>query len=625
MTSAKSSRTLELLAPAKNLLTGIAAIDHGADAVYIGASRFGARAAAGNSTDDIRRLCDHAHQFGAKVHVALNTIVYDDELDQTVRLAEEVARAGADAILVQDMGLLARLRKLNLGLSLHASTQCDTRTALKARWLQSQGFERVVLARELSVDEIAQIHHDCPDLELEVFVHGALCVSYSGLCYASQQCFGRSANRGECAQFCRMKYDLVDSRGRTIVAGRYLLSLKDMCQIDNLEELAAAGASAFKIEGRLKDIDYVKNVVAAYSQRLDRIVERGGGLYQRASRGRCSYTFTPDLSRTFHRGYTTYFAHGRQPGMASLLTPKSTGQPIGHVKEVGRGCLSISGTAHLANGDGLCYFRRDGSLEGFRVNRVGSDGKVYPHRMPADLRLGAEIYRNFSAELGKRLAGNTSERKMTVDMRLHTTESGFRLTLSARQTVSVDIDCHHEPARKPQEENIRRQLMRLGNTPYTPGHITISPEAARCFLPASILADARRRAIELLQQAQNDSLATPPHQRRACATEPQPMKRPKEYKRYPYLYNIANSEARHLYEEQGVSPTAMAFELGGGQAKRPLIMQCRYCLRHELGYCTRHGGKQPTWHEPLHLVAIDRRRFRLEFDCQECQMNVYGE
>lgn len=626
MTSARSSRTLELLAPAKNLEIGMAAIDHGADAVYIGASRFGARASAGNSTDDIARLSDYAHQFGAKVHVTLNTIIYDDELDETVQLAEDVARAGADALLVQDMGLLSRLRQLNLGLSLHASTQCDTRTAQKARWLQSQGFERVVLARELSVDEIAEIHRECPDLELEVFVHGALCVSYSGLCYASQHCFGRSANRGECAQFCRMKYNLVDSLGRTIVANRYLLSLKDMCQIGNLEAMIQAGATAFKIEGRLKDIDYVKNVVAAYSQRLDQIIEKSNGRYRRESRGRCSYTFTPNLVKTFNRGYTTYFAHGRQPDMASALTPKSTGQPIGHVKDVGRGYLSISGTTHLANGDGLCFFNRDGELEGFRVNRVGPDGKVYPHRMPASLRPGTKLMRNYSAEFSKTLSGITARRKMSVDMLFDVADSGFKLAITSWQTVSVTIDYQHIEAQKPQEENIRRQLSKLGNTPYSAGKITISPEAARWFVPASMLADARRRGIELLEQAERSITADPQEvSLDNPAQKSEPPKWQKEYGRYPYLRNIANREALRFYEEQGIIPTAMAFELGGGQAKRPLIMQCRYCLRHELGYCVRHGGKQPTWKEPLHLVALDGRRFRLEFDCEACQMNIYAE
>lgn len=626
MTSAKSSsKPLELLAPAKNLECGMAAISHGADAVYIGASRFGARAAAANSTDDIRQLCDYAHQYGAKVHVTLNTIVYDDEMEQTLGLAEEVARAGADALLVQDMGLLSRLRQLNLGVALHASTQCDTRTAGKALWLQGQGFERVVLARELSIGEIAEIHKACPALELEVFVHGALCVSYSGLCYASQFCFGRSANRGECAQFCRMKYSLADSRGRTIVASRYLLSLKDMCQIDNLEELAAAGASAFKIEGRLKDADYVKNVVAAYSQRLDKIVEQSGGRYRRASRGSCTYNFTPDLSKTFNRGYTTYFAHGRQPDMASTLTPKSIGQRIGRVKDVGRDHLSIAGTAHLTNGDGLCFFNHDGELEGFRVNRVGSDGKVYPHRMPHGLRHGTEIFRNYSAEFDKQLRGNTSERKMAVSMKLDMAESGFTLTATSAQTVSVAIDYQHEQAQKPQEENIRRQLSRLGNTPYTVKEISVSPEAARCFMPASVLADARRKAIELLEKAEKATGAAMAKEPEKITPEPQPAKWQKEYKRHPYLYNIANQEALCFYERQGAEATAMAFEIDGKHVQRPLIMQCRYCLRHELGYCLRHGGKRPTWTEPLHLVALDGRRFTLEFDCQACQMNIYAE
>ncbi len=623
MTSAKSSSTtLELLAPAKNLECGMAAISHGADAVYIGASRFGARAAAGNSTDDIRQLCQYAHQYGAKVHVTLNTIVYDDELEQTVGLAEEVARAGADALLVQDMGLLARLRQLNLGVALHASTQCDTRTAGKALWLQSQGFERVVLARELSVEEIADIHKAAPGLELEVFVHGALCVSYSGLCYASQHCFGRSANRGECAQFCRMKYDLTDSRGRTIVGGRYLLSLKDMCQIDNLEELAAAGATAFKIEGRLKDADYVKNVVAAYSQRLDKIVEQSGGRYRRASRGSCTYTFAPDLSKTFNRGYTTYFAHGRQPDMASTLTPKSTGEPIGRVKEVRHGSITIAGTAHLANGDGLCFVNKGGELEGFRVNRVAADGKVFPHNMPSGLRQGMEVFRNYSAEFSKALSGHTSERKMAVGMRLSLSPTGFTLELASAHATSVEIAYPHEPAQKPQEENMRRQLSKLGGTPYSVGKLEIAPDAAACFLPASLLAEARRKGIEQLQEAERQQAAKPAV---ATATAPQQPKWQKEYLRFPYLRNIANGAAAKFYEAQGIEPRGKAFEIGGNKVREPLIMQCRYCLRYQLGRCVRHGGKAPEWKEPLFLTSISGRRFRLEFDCAECQMNIYAE
>ena len=345
-------QTIELLAPAKNLQCGIAAIDHGADAVYIGASRFGARVAAGNSVADIAELCRYAHPFGAKVYVTVNTIIYDDELDDTRQLLEELEKAGADAILVQDSSLFT----LHSSLTLHASTQTDNRTPEKVAWLRSLGFRRVVLARELSVDEIREIHRQVPDVELEVFVHGALCVSYSGQCYASQYCFGRSANRGACAQFCRLPFDLVDSNGQVIEQGRHLLSLKDLCLIDHLEELMEAGAVSFKIEGRLKDADYVKNVTAAYSQRLNQIIARHPERWQRASRGRCSYTFEPNLKKTFNRGFTTYFLHGRQPDIFSPDTPKALGEYVGKVKEIRRDSFNVAGTASFANGDGLCFF-----------------------------------------------------------------------------------------------------------------------------------------------------------------------------------------------------------------------------------------------------------------------------
>jgi putative protease len=321
-------RALELLAPAKNLECGIAAIDHGADAVYIGASRFGARAAVGNSIEDIQELCEYAHPFGAKVYVTVNTILYDDELDDTRKLLSGLKKAGVDAILVQDMAI----REMNDGLTLHASTQTDNRTPQKVKWLRDIGFSRVVLARELSVDEIAEIHRQVPDVELEVFVHGALCVSYSGICYASQYCFGRSANRGECAQFCRMKFSLQDADGREMERDRYLLSLKDMNQSDSLEELIAAGATSFKIEGRLKDISYVKNVTASYSLRLNEIIRKNPNKYCRSSKGICTYTFTPDLRKTFNRGYTHYFLHGRQPDIASFDTPKAMGEYVGVVR-----------------------------------------------------------------------------------------------------------------------------------------------------------------------------------------------------------------------------------------------------------------------------------------------------
>jgi len=327
---------LELLAPAKNLECGLAAVDHGADAVYIGAPRFGARASAGNSVDDIRQLCAYAHRFWVKVFVTVNTILYDDELQATERLIHQLYEAGVDAILVQDMGIL----QMDLPpIALHASTQTDNRTADKVRWLRDQGFRRAVLARELSVDEIAHIHAEVPDMPLEVFVHGALCVSYSGLCYASQHCFDRSANRGACAQFCRMKFDLLDADGRELEHQRYLLSLKDLNQRAHLGELVEAGATSFKIEGRLKDVSYVKNVVAAYSQQLDAFIAAHPDRYCRASLGRVTYTFTPRLDKTFNRGFTTYFLHGRQPDIFSPDTPKAMGEYVGKVKELRRDSL----------------------------------------------------------------------------------------------------------------------------------------------------------------------------------------------------------------------------------------------------------------------------------------------
>ena len=316
---------LELLAPAKNLACGMAAIDHGADAVYIGAPRFGARAAAGNSIEDISQLCSYAHLFGAKVYVTLNTIIYDDEIETVRSVISQLENAGVDAILVQDMAVLTMLKEQG-SMAIHASTQTDNRTAEKVRWLHDVGFSRAVLARELSAEEIATIHREVPEVELEVFVHGALCVSYSGICYASQYCFHRSANRGECAQFCRMRFSLVDADGREIEHERYLLSLKDMNQSDNLLQLIEAGATSFKIEGRLKDMAYVKNVTAAYSERLNAIIRQHPDQYCRASKGYCEYTFKPDLHRTFNRGYTTYFLNGRQPDITSFDTPKAVGE-----------------------------------------------------------------------------------------------------------------------------------------------------------------------------------------------------------------------------------------------------------------------------------------------------------
>jgi len=606
-------RSLELLAPAKNLACGIAAIDHGADAVYIGASRFGARAAAGNSLDDIGRLCVYAHQYGAKVYVTVNTIVYDDEIEDTRQLLKALSQAQVDAVLIQDMALLEPLHSPDLtSLQLHASTQTDNRTPEKVRWLRSLGFRRVVLARELSVEEISEIHRQVPDVELEVFVHGALCVSYSGMCYASQYCFDRSANRGECAQFCRMKFDLVDADGQVIEHQRHLLSLKDLNQSDHLEELICAGAVSFKIEGRLKGVDYVKNVTAYYSERLNAFIDRHRDSYQRASRGHVNYTFRPTLEKTFNRGYTNYFLHGRTAEMASFDTPKAMGEFVGTVKEVRGNSFNVAGVSRFANGDGLCFLNSDHELEGFRVNRVEGN-RLFPQKMPAKLKAGIRLYRNQDQEFEHLLSKPSAERKISIRMRLSVTADGFALQIDDRQPVTIVVE--HQKALKSQRENIVRQLTKLGGTPYECVDVEM-PSDFDFFIPSSLLANLRREAV-----AQLTTSFLKPAVVEQGTSGYVAMPADNYYARVPYLYNIANESSRSFYEQHGLHSFVPAFERFSPHGEK-ILMQCRFCLRHALGYCVKHGGRKPSWHEPLSLMLSDGRFFPLEFDCQRCQMNV---
>ena len=609
---------LELLAPAKNLACGIAAIDHGADAVYIGASRFGARAAVGNSVDDIRQLCDYAHRFRAKVYVTVNTIVYDEELDATRQLLSELREAGVDAVLVQDMAVLTMCQ-----LPLHASTQTDNRSVEKVRWLREQGFVRAVLARELSLEEIAAIHREVPDMELEVFVHGALCVSYSGICYASQYCFGRSANRGACAQFCRMPFSLVDADGKEVEHDRYLLSLKDMNQSDHLLELAEAGATSFKIEGRLKDISYVKNVTAAYSLQLNRIVSRYPDKYCRSSLGVCNYTFTPDLRKTFNRGYTTYFLQGRQPEIASFDTPKAVGEFVGTVKELRPDSFNVAGVSSFANGDGLCFYNGH-QLEGFRANRVVGN-RIYPYRMPQGLKPGMRLYRNSDQEFERLLAKPSAERRIPIRISLQAIAEGFELTAtilsqsSALAPLTVSFTAEHQEAQKPPRENIIHQLSKLGDTIYVCSEVEI-PADFNFFIPNSLLSEMRRSLTDQLQRlgmkTQTHASAVAEAQEKTTDRQATAVGTPPAYS-YPYLYNISNRLSQTFY---GANQKT-AYELKGGAGP---IMQCRHCIRYSLGYCVKRGGKRPQWHEPLSLRLGDGRSFRLEFDCKNCQMNVFG-
>lgn len=607
------------MAPAKNLECGIAAIDHGADAVYIGANRFGARAAAGNSIEDIKALCDYAHMFMAKVYVTVNTIIYDNELKDTQKLINQLYIAGADAILVQDMAILT----MDIPpIPIHASTQTDNRTPEKVKWLASHGFRRVVLARELSASEINQIHREVPEVELEVFVHGALCVSYSGQCYASQYCFGRSANRGECAQFCRLKFDLEDAHGNVIEHDRHLLSLKDLCQLDQLETLLESGATSLKIEGRLKDITYVKNVTAAYSKKLNEIIKQKPNSYYRASLGQCRYTFEPNLNKTFNRGFTHYFLNGRKPEISSPDTPKAIGEFVGNVKAISHGAITIAGTSSFANGDGLCFFNKKNELQGFRVNRANNN-IVFPLKMPIGLCPGKALYRNNDQAFEKILSGKSGQRKISITMQLEGTDDGYIiLTAKAERIPSVSIKefVGGQKAIKPQENNIRQQLSKLGNTPFECIEISLPQKGIEYFVPSSILAHMRRNIVDKLLEV---IIAWSEKSRQIGAYKNISNLSSNKYNCYPqnssYLYNAANHMAIQFYKDQNIV-TAPALEVK--MPSNPMLMQCRYCIRHALGYCTHNKAKQQRLAEPLYLRMSDGRKFKLQFDCSKCQMNI---
>lgn len=637
-------QTIELLAPAKNLASGIAAIKHGADAVYIGASHHGARAAAGNSINDIEQLCAYAHGFRARVYVTLNTIIYDNEIEDVKLLMQQLAQIKVDAVLVQDMAIVDMVMHCedNDPLAyfrnrLHASTQTDNRSADKVAWLNNIGFSRVVLARELSSNEIKNIHQQQPNVELEAFVHGALCVSYSGQCYASQYCFGRSANRGECAQFCRMKFDLTDSNDKLLYQQLHLLSLKDMCQINHLEQLLEAGVVSLKIEGRLKDTTYVKNVVAAYSTRLNEIIAKSPNKYKRSSLGHCQYAFTPNLSKTFNRGYTTYFLNGRIADISSPATPKAIGQFVGKVKSINNNNFTVASIEAFANGDGLCFIGPDGQLTGFRVNKVIGN-KIFPLNMPNALKSGTALYRNNDKVFEDELSNEKSAvRLININMHLGQHRNGLTLTIETEDGIkaSASVDIEKQVAQKPQKENMQRQLQKLGNTIYQCNNLDIDNGVEALFVPSSVLAELRRQAVEELNKAisnwqqtadnmLNNKVGVKHYENyNESINGANPTKRTLFYGNKTYLYNIANHIAQGFYTRQGLAHAEMAFEIK--EPKEKCIMQCRYCIRYALGYCVKNGGKQPTWHEPLFLTLGDGRRFRLQFHCSTCQMNIYAD
>ena len=608
----KIQRKIELLAPAKNLACGLAAVDHGADAVYIGAPRFGARAAAGNSTDDIARLVEYAHIYNVRVYVTVNTILRDEELKDTEQLIGELWRMNVDALIVQDMGIL----RLDIPpIPLHASTQMDNRTPEKVRFLADEGFRQVVLARELSLHEIRRTHDACPQMPLEVFVHGALCVSYSGQCYASQACFGRSANRGECAQFCRLPFTLTDADGRVVVRDKHLLSLKDLNQSDRLELLLDAGVSSLKIEGRLKDEAYVKNVTAAYRRKLDDILARRTE-YVRASSGTCRYSFVPQLDKSFSRGFTHYFLEGRGEEVASFDTPKSLGEEMGKLKEQRGGWLSVAGVKPFHNGDGVCFIDGQGRLQGFRINRVEGN-RLYPAGEVPRIKPHTTLFRNFDQDFERLLARKSAERKIRLHWTLSETDTGFALAAEDEDGCRAVLSFAYpkETARTPQAAHLRTQLSKLGNTPFEADGEPELRLTGEWFVPASVVADWRRLAVDRLLSVRRATY------RREIAVR-HPGKQPFMQTTLTYLGNVMNAEARRFYLDHGVRQVAPAYE---AQAVRgAVLMFCRHCLRYSMGWCPVHQKGNSPYREPYYLQASDGKRFRLSFDCKNCQMKVYA-
>lgn len=613
-------RKIELLAPARNLECGIEAVNHGADAVYIGAPRFGARAAAVNSLEDIAKLVEYAHLYNVRIYVTVNTILKEEELPDTEKMIWDLYRIGADALIVQDMGIT----RLNLPpIPLHGSTQMDNRTPEKVRFLADAGFRQVVLARELSLQEIRNIHETCPETTLEVFVHGALCVSYSGQCYVSQACFGRSANRGECAQFCRLPFSLVDADGKTIVRDKHLLSLKDLNRSEVLEALLDAGASSLKIEGRLKDVSYVKNVTAAYRKKLDAVFARRKE-YVRASSGTCRFDFEPRLDKSFSRGFTRYFLQGRDREIASFDTPKSLGEEMGTMKEQRGNYLTLAGVKPFHNGDGVCFLDEQGRLQGFRINRADGN-KLYPAGDIPRIKPRTRLYRNFDQEFERVLARKSAERKIGIQWELVDTPLGFALTAADEDDnrITLSFPYSKELARTPQQENLRTQLGKLGNTPFEV--MNSSPEAAPAiaiklsqnwFIPVSAIADWRRQAIDKLVAARRITYRRELH-----------VWKPTRH-RFPvtsltYLGNVMNTAARSFYSEHGVASIEPAYEKQA--VPEAVLMFCKHCLRYSMGWCPTHQKGHSPYREPYYLVGTDGKRFRLTFDCKNCQMKVSEE
>lgn len=600
---------VELLLPAKDAAIGRLAINHGADAVYIGASRFGARQAAGNALSDIEQLVHYAHLYGAKVYVTINTVLFENELRAVENLIHELYDIGVDALIIQDMGVL----KLDLPpIALHASTQCHNADLHQIRFLEKAGFQRAILAREMGLEQVRQIRAQS-DIQLEMFVHGALCVCYSGQCYMSKYTTDRSGNRGECAQVCRLRYDLQDAAGRVLLRDKHLLSLRDMNRSDYLLDIIQSGVCSLKIEGRLKDASYVKNITAFYRQKLDAILE-GHPEFEKGSSGKTIFFFQPDPKKSFSRGFTDYFLNDERKSIASFDTPKAMGEHIGSLSQNRNGCLLYKGTAKLSNGDGLCFINAEDVLEGFLVNKV--DGNIIVPHKPVTLTRQVELYRNQDKDFEKRISEKSAERKIEVKMTFEETENGFVLTVTDEDGIrgGADLETEKIAAQKPEMavRQLETSLAKLGNTPFTLVNLEI--KSAPYFLSPSLLNKLRGEAVESLKAARLEHFAS---KASSHHFNPECMLESASYKR-----NVTNSLSESVYRDFG----AQMVERGLDETKDfkgKELMVCKHCLRYELGFCSKNANgdraKLP-WY-----LNDGRKCFRLEFDCKQCQMKVIAE
>lgn len=605
---------IELLAPAKDLECGVAAVDCGADAVYLGAPHYGAREGAGNTLNDIAALVRHAHRYWARVYVTLNTILRDDDIPLAQAMAERLYEAGIDGLIIQDTGLL----ECGLPpLPLIASTQMNNVTPEKVAFLEKVGFKRAILARELDLEQIRAIRQAAPHIELESFVHGALCVCYSGQCYLSYALGGRSGNRGQCAQPCRKPYTLVDARGVVLERSRHLLSLRDLNLSDHLREMLQAGVTSFKIEGRLKDKAYVANTVAFYRARLDKALAEEGGL-RKSSSGASAAGFTPNPAKTFNRGYTTHFLGGRGDKIGSLGTPKMMGEALGRVTAAGPQGVTIDTGVELHPGDGLCFFNRERELCGTSVNAVQGQ-TVQPEKMEG-LEEGTLVFRNHDHEFLASLRKARPERRIAVTLTLKDSPGGLTLAAADEDGVRAELvyEGTPEPAGKPEAAlaTIHKQLVKSGETEFACAAV-VAEFSPVPFLPVSTLNAMRRELLEKLAAARE---AARPREQGGIT----PNDEPYPERELSYLGNVLNSWAEAFYRRHGVTQIEPAAESGKQFMRGRKLMTTRYCLKHQLGLCPK-TSTEPQPAEPLRLIDEEGHRLRLRFDCARCEMEIYLE